>query len=81
MMNVTLLNSTDYLASQWSGGSTTQMAIEPAGAVYAERDFLWRLSSATVDLEAKTATVTGDVSDEVLRKTVEDAGYTVVSID
>ncbi|MBQ3548361.1 MAG: heavy metal translocating P-type ATPase [Oscillospiraceae bacterium] len=37
--------------------------------------------SATVDLEAKTATVTGDVSDEVLRKTVEDAGYTVVSID
>lgn len=37
--------------------------------------------SAVVDLEAKTATVTGDVSDEVLRKTVEDAGYTVVSID
>ena len=50
-MNVTLLNSTDYLASQWSGGSTTQMAIEPAGAVYADRDFLWRLSSATVELE------------------------------
>ena len=37
--------------------------------------------SAVVDLEAKTATVTGDVSDDVLRKTVEDAGYTVVSID
>ena len=37
--------------------------------------------SAVVDLEAKTATVTGDVSDELLRKTVEDAGYTVVSID
>ncbi len=37
--------------------------------------------TAVVDLEAKTATVTGDVSDEVLRKTVEDAGYTVVSID
>jgi Cu+-exporting ATPase len=37
--------------------------------------------SAVVDLEAKTATVTGDISDELLRKTVEDAGYTVVSID
>lgn len=60
MMNVTLLNSTDYLASQWSGGSTTQMAIEPAGAVYAERDFLWRLSSATVELEESLFTALPD---------------------
>ncbi len=36
--------------------------------------------TATVDLAAGTATVTGDVTDEVLRKTVEDAGYKVVSI-
>lgn len=36
--------------------------------------------SATVDLEKKTATVTGDVSDEVLRKAVTDAGYTVIDI-
>ncbi len=39
--------------------------------------------SATVDLHAGTATVTceASVSDDVLRKTVEDAGYDVVSID
>lgn len=37
--------------------------------------------SATVDLEAGTATVTGEVDEAVLRKTVEDAGYTVVSIE
>ena len=36
--------------------------------------------TATVDLAAGTATVTGDVTDEVLRKAVEDAGYKVVSI-
>lgn len=36
--------------------------------------------TAAVDLEAKTATVTGEAGDEVLRKAVEDAGYTVVSI-
>lgn len=38
--------------------------------------------SATVDLEAKTAYVeiTGDVSDDVLKKAVEDAGYEVVGI-
>ena len=36
--------------------------------------------SATVDLTAGTATVTGEVTDEALCKAVEDAGYTVVSI-
>ena len=36
--------------------------------------------TAAVDLEAKTATVTGEADDAVLRKAVEDAGYTVVSI-
>ncbi len=36
--------------------------------------------SATVDLDSKSATVQGVVSDEVLKKAVEDAGYTVISI-
>lgn len=35
---------------------------------------------ASVDLEKKTATVTGEADEAVLRKAVEDAGYTVVSI-
>ena len=45
------LTRTDYVVSQWSGGTTTQIAIAPPGAVYGDRDFLWRLSSATVDLD------------------------------
>ena len=36
--------------------------------------------TATVNLEAGTATVQGDVSDEVLTKAVTDAGYEVVEI-
>ena len=36
--------------------------------------------TATVDLTAGTASVTGDASDETLTKAVTDAGYTVVSI-
>ncbi len=36
--------------------------------------------TATVDLEKKTATVTGDVSNDTLTKAVEEAGYTVISI-
>ena len=45
------LQKTDYVISAWSGGTTTQLAIFPPDAVYAERDFLWRVSSATVELE------------------------------
>lgn len=36
--------------------------------------------TATVNLEAGTATVKGEASDEVLTKAVADAGYTVTSI-
>ena len=41
----------DYLRTAWSGGVTTQLHIAPEGARYADRDFLWRISSATVELE------------------------------
>lgn len=44
------LSQKDYRISDWSGGKTIQIAIGPADAVYADRDFLWRVSSATVDL-------------------------------
>ena len=50
-MKLTHLTPADYVTTQWSGGTTTQLAIEPAGAVYADRDFLWRISSATVELD------------------------------
>ena len=45
------LKISDYKVSSWSGGTTTQIAIWPPNALYADRDFLWRISSATVDLE------------------------------
>lgn len=46
-----LLTREDYVTAHWSGGTTTQLAIFPEGAAYADRDFLWRLSSAAVELE------------------------------
>ena len=36
--------------------------------------------TATVDLESKTATVTGEVSDEAIMAAIDEAGYKVVSI-
>ena len=50
-MRFTHLTSKDYVVSNWSGGRTIQIAIAPEGAVYADRDFLWRVSSATADLD------------------------------
>ena len=37
--------------------------------------------TASVELKKKRAIVSGDVSDDVLKKAVEDAGYTVVKIE
>ena len=45
-----------YHVTKWSGGLTKELAIAPLGAVYANRDFLWRISSATVELEESNFT-------------------------
>ena len=37
-------------------------------------------ASATVDLDSKTAVVSGDVTDDAIRAAVEEAGSQVVSI-
>lgn len=50
----------DYVTTAWSGGTTTQLAIAPEGASYADRDFLWRISSATVTLEESDFTALPD---------------------
>ena len=59
-MNLIHLKPENYVVSSWSGGTTTQVGIAPAGAVYASRDFMWRVSSATVDLEVSDFTALPD---------------------
>lgn len=56
----TCLTRNDYVTTAWSGGTTTQLGIAPEGAVYADRDFLWRLSSAKVELEHSDFTALPD---------------------
>ena len=50
-MRVLHLTERDYKTSVWSGGTTTELFIWPAGADYGKREFAFRISSATVDLE------------------------------
>ena len=37
--------------SSWSGGTTTEFSIAPENGNYQSRDFLWRLSSATGEMD------------------------------
>ncbi|MBP2635263.1 MAG: HutD [Firmicutes bacterium] len=48
---IELIPRQEQTTSKWSGGTTTQIAIFPKQAVYAERNFTWRISSACVDVE------------------------------
>lgn len=54
------LTAKDYVVSAWSGGITSQIAISPAPARYADRAFLWRVSSASVELEESDFTALPD---------------------
>ncbi|MBR2131014.1 MAG: HutD family protein [Oscillospiraceae bacterium] len=49
-MKIQKIGAAQQMVSAWSGGTTTQVAIAPEEAVYAQRDFLWRISSAVVEL-------------------------------
>ncbi|HWR09929.1 HutD family protein [Sporomusa sp.] len=51
-----LIKTTDQITSNWSGGTTTQIAIYPKNSLYNERNFMWRLSSARVEVEESTFT-------------------------
>lgn len=53
-MNIKIYKSEDFNPSRWTGGTTTQLAIFPQEADYLKRNFIWRLSTATCDLEETT---------------------------
>ncbi len=55
-MKLKILKESDYVTTKWSGGDTTQLYIYPEDGNYAERNFLFRLSSATVTDEKSAFT-------------------------
>ena len=46
----------NFKKSQWSGGTTTELAIYPDNTQYLNRDFMWRLSSADSDKDESSFT-------------------------
>ena len=55
-MNYELCRKEAYKTSVWAGGKTREIFIYPKSASYADRDFDFRISSATVDLDTSTFT-------------------------
>lgn len=50
-MKYTVYHDKDMSVSRWTGGTTKQLAIYPENGDYLQREFIWRLSSATVEQE------------------------------
>jgi len=44
-----IIRAASVPASRWAGGTTSQLGIWPAGSDYAERNFEYRISTATVE--------------------------------
>jgi len=49
--NIQIIKKNQYKTSEWSGGTTTELYIYPIDSLYSKRDFKWRLSSATIEVE------------------------------
>jgi len=59
-LDYNLIKKEQFKTSKWSGGTTTELCIYPENSEYQNRDFTWRISSATVDLETSKFTTLSD---------------------
>jgi environmental stress-induced protein Ves len=55
-MKFTRSTAKERTTAQWAGGTTTQLAIYPPGTEYTKFNFLFRLSTATVEVPESTFT-------------------------
>lgn len=55
-MDIEIFSPADYLTTPWAGGATTQLFIYPRHSVYLNRNFSFRLSTATVTAETSVFT-------------------------
>lgn len=52
--NIKLIKSENYTQTYWSGGMGTELATYPENSSYSNRDFLWRLGIAKIDILEST---------------------------
>ena len=56
-MKIEYYTKDDFNTSVWQGGKTTELLILPTGASYKERNFIARLSSATIEASSSEFTI------------------------
>lgn len=54
--SIEIIRKEQQKTTTWTGGTTTELAIYPKSTAYSERNFMWRLSSARVEVENSTFT-------------------------
>ncbi|NLY21011.1 MAG: HutD family protein [Tissierellia bacterium] len=59
-MSIRKLTKDDFITSDWSGGTTTQVYIEPENSSVAEQNFDFRISTATCELDESPFTPYND---------------------
>jgi len=65
-MSVNIIRKHAQQLSEWSGGTTTQLYIYPENASYPLRNFLFRVSTATVNVEESVFTKLPGVSRTIM---------------
>lgn len=55
-VTIEIIKPADQPTTEWTGGTSTQLAIYPRDSSLAQRSFRWRLSTATVAMEESTFT-------------------------
>jgi environmental stress-induced protein Ves len=55
-MSITIHSADERNTINWAGGTSTEMFIYPPDGSFADRDFTFRISSATVEIEESTFT-------------------------
>ncbi|MCD2346959.1 HutD family protein [Clostridium guangxiense] len=61
-----IIKKEEYSVSKWSGGQTTELYIYPEDSKYKDRNFMWRISSATMDVQESTFTYLPGFSRELM---------------
>lgn len=65
-MQLKICRRAEQITSSWSGGATTQLCIYPENSTLQARDFLFRISTATVESESSTFTVLPGVERQLM---------------
>ncbi len=64
--DVMLIRKSEQITTPWSGGTTTQLYIYPENSTYQDRNFQFRISTATVETEESVFTKLPGISRQIM---------------